>query len=167
MQSSDVLLSDQLDNILSDLEKRFKRPPLHLHYVTAREMYNIAKAPEAGKTGNPNAYRDFAIQQPANRKIFCNHHYALMEYSKNRVSLEVHCDLSNTVLKYKESPLEHIEGEDISRVDVVHSQGSLIRLQVEGKGECTVSCNKSEHRKQRKTVGNFKMPFDLSWNEMV
>ena len=32
-----------------------------LHYVTAREMYNIAKAAEAGKTGDPGAYRDFEI----------------------------------------------------------------------------------------------------------
>lgn len=30
-----------------------------LHYVTARELYNIIKAAEAGKTGNPGDYRDF------------------------------------------------------------------------------------------------------------
>lgn len=32
-----------------------------LHYVTAREMYNIVKAAEAGKHGNPGDYRDFEI----------------------------------------------------------------------------------------------------------
>jgi len=32
-----------------------------LHYVTAREMYNIVKAAEAGLTGDPNDYRDFVI----------------------------------------------------------------------------------------------------------
>jgi hypothetical protein len=35
-----------------------------LHYVTAREMYNIAKAAIAGKSGNPNDYRDFEIPPP-------------------------------------------------------------------------------------------------------
>lgn len=32
-----------------------------LHYVTAREMYNIIKAAEDGKEGNPNCYRDYRI----------------------------------------------------------------------------------------------------------
>jgi hypothetical protein len=32
-----------------------------LHYATAREAYNIVKAAEAGKEGNPGAYRDFEI----------------------------------------------------------------------------------------------------------
>lgn len=32
-----------------------------LHYVSAREMYNIVKAAEAGMQGNPNAYRNFII----------------------------------------------------------------------------------------------------------
>ena len=34
-----------------------------LHYVTAREMYNIIKAAEAGKSGDPSAYRDFQIRR--------------------------------------------------------------------------------------------------------
>jgi len=36
-----------------------------LHYVTAREMFNIAKAAEAGHEGNPNQYRDFVLPRPA------------------------------------------------------------------------------------------------------
>ena len=32
-----------------------------LHYATARETFNIVKAAEAGKTGDPDDYRDFAI----------------------------------------------------------------------------------------------------------
>ncbi len=35
-----------------------------LHYVTAREMYNIVKAAEAGAQGDPGAYRDFVIAPP-------------------------------------------------------------------------------------------------------
>lgn len=38
-----------------------------LHYVTARECYNIIKAAESGKTGNPHQYRDFIIPQPNSR----------------------------------------------------------------------------------------------------
>jgi hypothetical protein len=35
-----------------------------LHYVSAREMYNIAKAAEAGKTGDPGRYRDYELPKP-------------------------------------------------------------------------------------------------------
>lgn len=35
-----------------------------MHFVSAREMYNIVKAAEAGKQGNPNAYRDFILPKP-------------------------------------------------------------------------------------------------------
>ena len=35
-----------------------------LHYVTAREMYNIIKAAERGLTGNPGEYRDLEIAPP-------------------------------------------------------------------------------------------------------
>ncbi len=35
-----------------------------LHYTSAREMYNIARAAEAGKSGNPSEWRDFEIRCP-------------------------------------------------------------------------------------------------------
>jgi len=35
-----------------------------LHYVTAREMYNIVMAAQAGNGGDPEEYRDFAIGPP-------------------------------------------------------------------------------------------------------
>ena len=38
-----------------------------LHHATAREAYNIVKAAEAGESGNPEAYRDFAIKPYRNR----------------------------------------------------------------------------------------------------
>jgi len=39
-----------------------------LHYVTAREAYNIVKAAEYGLEGNPNQFRDFIIQPYENSK---------------------------------------------------------------------------------------------------
>jgi len=36
-----------------------------LHYVSSREMYNIIKAAEACKKGNPNEYRDFILTKPS------------------------------------------------------------------------------------------------------
>lgn len=36
-----------------------------LHYVSAREMYNIARAAEDGHAGNPDAWRDYEIRRAA------------------------------------------------------------------------------------------------------
>ena len=38
-----------------------------LHYVTAREAFNIIKAAEAGKTGDPGEYRDYRLAPYRNR----------------------------------------------------------------------------------------------------
>lgn len=35
-----------------------------LHYVTAREMFNVAVAAMDGRSGNPNEYRDYSIKPP-------------------------------------------------------------------------------------------------------
>jgi hypothetical protein len=38
-----------------------------LHYVSARELYNIVKAAEAGRSGDPGAYREYEIPKPLYR----------------------------------------------------------------------------------------------------
>ena len=40
-----------------------------LHFVSAREQYNIVKAAEAGEQGNPNQYRDYIIPQPIYKNL--------------------------------------------------------------------------------------------------
>ncbi len=67
----ETLLGDPIDKMHSYLESRYNDGQRYqLHYVTSRETYNIIKAAEAGKTGNPNAYRDFALPRPrASRQL--------------------------------------------------------------------------------------------------
>ncbi len=61
-RSRDVILGDEADEMYSILEQEYRdKPGCRLHYVTARELYNIIKAAEAGHTGNPDAYRDYSI----------------------------------------------------------------------------------------------------------
>ena len=43
---------------------RDDRQQWFLHYVTAREMYNVAMAAIDGHSGNPNAYRDHVLPPP-------------------------------------------------------------------------------------------------------
>jgi hypothetical protein len=61
----DALLGAPAEAMYADLERRFNDGKRHqLHYVSAREMVNIIKAAEDGKSGNPNQYRDYILQAP-------------------------------------------------------------------------------------------------------
>ncbi|MBI5116960.1 hypothetical protein HZA56_10855 [Candidatus Poribacteria bacterium] len=57
-----ALLGPIWENMHSYLGEKYNDGTKYrLHYVTAREAYNIVKAAEAGKSGNPGQYRDFVI----------------------------------------------------------------------------------------------------------
>lgn len=61
----DTLLGDPIDKMHTYLETAYNDGQRYqLHYVTSREAYNIIKAAEAGKSGNPNTYRDFVLPRP-------------------------------------------------------------------------------------------------------
>jgi len=56
----DTLLGKPVDDMFSYLETEYNDGKNHtLHYVSAREMYNIARACADGHRGNPNDYRDY------------------------------------------------------------------------------------------------------------
>jgi len=58
----ETLFGPASDNMYSYLEEKYNDGRnFSLHYVTAREIYNIVKAAEAGKGGNPGNYRNFVI----------------------------------------------------------------------------------------------------------
>jgi hypothetical protein len=62
-EDREVLLGSSADRMYSFLESRYNDGRNYiLHYVTAREMFNIIKAAEEGKTGNPFQYRDHIIK---------------------------------------------------------------------------------------------------------
>jgi hypothetical protein len=62
----DTLLGAPMDAAFAHLESRYNDGRRwKLHYVSAREMYNIVKAAEAGCTDDPGLYRDFEIARPA------------------------------------------------------------------------------------------------------
>jgi hypothetical protein len=64
-QDMDTLLGKPFSDMCQYLEDKYNDGKDYvLHYVSAREMYNIVKAAEAGKEGNPNAYRDFHVAAP-------------------------------------------------------------------------------------------------------
>ena len=89
MQNRASFLGRTTDETFAAMEARWNRPPFRLHYVTAREAYNIARAAEAGRTGNPNDYRDFVIPPPANQFVCCNVPWRLATWTPQRVRVEL------------------------------------------------------------------------------
>ena len=64
----DTLLGDAAQRMHEHLERVYNDGKRHvLHYVTARETYNIIKAAEAGHRGNPHTFRDFLLPPPPHR----------------------------------------------------------------------------------------------------
>ncbi len=59
-----VLLGEPMDRLLTYLETAYNDGKNYvLHYVTARDMYHIIRAAEAGKRGNPHLYRRFGLPE--------------------------------------------------------------------------------------------------------
>lgn len=60
-----TLLGKPVHNMFAYLDEAYNDGEQYrLHYVTAREMYNVAKAAEAGCAGDPNDYRDYELASP-------------------------------------------------------------------------------------------------------
>lgn len=62
----EVAIGPEMHTMFSHLEATCRdRPGYALHYVTARELYNVIAAAEAGETGDdPAAYKDYRVKPP-------------------------------------------------------------------------------------------------------
>lgn len=69
VQGKEVFFSKATDDMFTYLEERYAAGGTRLHYVAAREAYNIVRAAEDGLKGDPDAYRDYELKQPVNRSV--------------------------------------------------------------------------------------------------
>lgn len=68
-QDMDTLLGQPFEDMCQYLDEKYNDDKNYkLHYVSAREMYNIVKAAEAGEQENPNKYRDYKVSAPLYKK---------------------------------------------------------------------------------------------------
>ncbi|MFC1498904.1 hypothetical protein ACFLS1_10610 [Verrucomicrobiota bacterium] len=65
----DALLGPQAEDMYDYLDEKYNDGKKYrLHYVTAREMYNVIKAVEADKKGDISDYTDFVIPGPVYKR---------------------------------------------------------------------------------------------------
>ena len=64
-RNADVLLGPAMEELHEELARSYNDGRTwQLHYVTAREMYNLARAAMDGKNGSPGAWLDYEIPPP-------------------------------------------------------------------------------------------------------
>lgn len=136
MQSKGVFSSAALASTFEAMTKEWMTPPFRLHFVNAREAYNIAKAAEAEMSGNPGDYRDFSVAPPANKRVRCDQPWSLLSYSNDVVSVGLD---GGTVarLEFAHDTLLSVEGK-LSYVEYCRTQGVRGSLHVKGDGMITV-----------------------------
>jgi hypothetical protein len=66
MQHKEILLGGELDAALSAIESYCYSRNIKLHYIVAREAYNLVKAAEQEVTGPPEDHYNFVISPPLN-----------------------------------------------------------------------------------------------------
>ena len=58
-----VLFGRPMDEVFTHLERTYNDGQRYkLHYITAREMFNIIRAAEEGRRGDPHRYRDYILR---------------------------------------------------------------------------------------------------------
>ena len=137
MQNSNFLFRNQFEKLFICLNDYFSKSFSKLHYVTAREAYNIAKAAENGENGDPNIYRDYLIAKPMNKILFCNKPYKIIENNRKQLYLKVRShDVKETVIKFNELSLKEIHGSIINEVKIEFQDHETYTISIFGMGSC-------------------------------
>jgi hypothetical protein len=85
-QSEGIVLGEQADSMYAYLERRYAHGDYRLHYVTAREAYNIVRAAEEGLYGDPDLYRNYEIKEPVNKFTKCDGSSKVRTWSEDKRS---------------------------------------------------------------------------------
>lgn len=109
-KTAKIVLGETMQEIHQYLEENYNDGKQYrLHYVTAREVYNIIKAAEQGKKGNPNDYRDYIIKPYVNQKLRINNLYKVHTYSPEETRLEI-LENAPSLVEFKDFKLKKISG---------------------------------------------------------
>jgi len=139
MQSQEMFLSSQIEQMLNDVETMCSGPTYQLHYVTAREAYNIARAAEAGYEGNPDDYRDYEIPPPVNRFVYCNRPYTVNLFANDHVQIQFNSTQPGTELRINRSiNVEISEADSLQSVELILRDPDEVYLNIRGSGQCNL-----------------------------
>ena len=132
-ENHDTIIGDRADRMYSYLEEKYNDGEnFCLHYVTAREAYNIVKAAEAGMSGNPYDYRDYLIPPYANTAVHTESLYRLGRYTPDACELDVLDGEGDVTFLFNSIPVTRLQARDLKRFTFHHEEEAhrfLFRLQ--------------------------------------
>jgi hypothetical protein len=88
MQSADTVVGSSAALMYREAIEIAHKRGYKVHFASAREAYNIVKAAEAGRSGDPGEYRDFLIPKPITRVLYCSEP-AAVTVTEGELNLEV------------------------------------------------------------------------------
>lgn len=134
-----TLLGEPVDKMFTYMEEKYNDGRNYLlHYVTAREAYNIIKAAEEAKDGNPDNYRDYIIKPYANYLIKTNGVYELITYSEENVEIKILDSLPDIKFEFKDLILQKIYGY-LSMISFSYfPKEKMISLKLKGKNRIEI-----------------------------
>ena len=100
-----MALHRQLNNHYNDGKK------YTLHYVTARQAFNIAKAAEQGHKGNPSDFVDFRISPPVTAFYQADGPHTLLACSKKRLHIVMIDSDKSTSIRTRIGPFAVLRGK--------------------------------------------------------
>jgi hypothetical protein len=106
-----------------------------LHYVTARQAYNIAKAAEAGFDGDPSRFLDHVVAPPATQFYHLGAAHRLLHCTPKRLALD--SVEGGTRLRSRVGPVREIHGP-LAEIDIDTAASRIVlRANAQG-GEFTL-----------------------------
>ncbi|MBU1628081.1 hypothetical protein KKB18_12000, partial [bacterium] len=105
-----TLLDKPSDEMFGYLETKYNDgKKFKLHYISAREAYNIIKAAEVGEKGDPDDYKDYLIQPYSNLLIKTNSKYTLKTWNTDEFILENIDNEDIRHFEFKEKVIKNIK----------------------------------------------------------
>jgi hypothetical protein len=129
----DGLFGDKAFEMHRTLNEQFNDGQRYrLHYVTARQAYNIAKAAEHGCEGNPSDWLDYLIQPQAHAFYALDAQHDLECCTKDRLVIRGIETARTVTLRSRIDPIARVDGA-ISAIQIDHATACL-QLEAAGVG---------------------------------
>lgn len=135
IQGRKIFFSRATDEMFSHIEEKYSKGNYRLHYVTAREAFNIVRAAEDGLSGDPDEYRDYEIKPPVNRFISADMPLEFVEFSADNIEFSP-VAIKEGAYSFRLSPIEKVEGALVHFM-YKNAKGKN-EIRISGKGEAKV-----------------------------
>jgi hypothetical protein len=138
VQSREFILSSHFTDMLSTLKNYTDEHGIKLHYMTAREAFNVVKAAEAGLKGDPEEYKDYIIPPYVNTKVKLSGFVETIEAMDHYVYIKSLSDKDETLaIELKDTSIHQASGH-FDSFELCQDKNGETLLLVKGASQYTI-----------------------------